>query len=248
MIEININNLPVYPLYDYHYASWFEKIDPNGSTLNFAQRQELVRMIDADIVTNVEFIRLITDSQKEFEGKDSDYYIIERVITNAWLFTAQTSADCMVACKYFLLADTDYDRRYMRGKLQVILNEGIKKLVGFKSNDSKGKVWTSISGIMNHFPGPMYTQQFAVLDDLLKQHASRSSWWKDERDAETHLDAWGILKTRQRELDESTVMLESLQLIGAIDAVSHFLQNLHAGLTNWLNDLYRRHPEQFTGE
>lgn len=245
---IAVNDLLIYPLYDYHYTSWFEKINPNGSTLNAAQRQELVRMIDADVVTNVEFIRLITESQKEFEVKDSDYYKIELVITNAWLFTAQTSADCMVACKYFLLANTDYDRRFMRGKLQVILNEGIKKLVGFKSDENKGKVWTSVAGIMNHFTGSEYRRQFAELDALLKRHASSSNWWWKERNAETHLDALEILKSRQRELDESTVMLESMQLIGAIDAVSHFLQNLHAGLTNWLNDLYKHHPEQFAGE
>lgn len=244
MTEIDINNLPVFPLYDYHYASWFEKITPNGSTLDAEQRQELIRMIDADVAMNADFIRFIKNSLMELEGKDSDYYNIERVITNAWLFTAQTSADCMVACKYFLLANTDYDRRFMRGKLQVILNEGIKKLVGFK-HDDKGKVWTSIVGIMNHFTGSEYRRQFAELDDLLRQHVSSSSWWRDERNAETHLDALGILKSRQRELDESTVMIESMQLIGAIDAVNHFIQNLHAGLTNWLNDLYRRHPEQF---
>lgn len=245
---ISVNNLPIYPLYDYHYASWFETINPNGTTLNTDQRHKLVKMIDADVAINAGFIKFIIEGYNELEGKDSEYHTIERVITNAWLFTAQTSADCMVACKYFLLADTDYDRRYMRGKLQVILNEGIKKLVGFKSNDSKGKVWTSIAGIMNHFPGSLYTQQFASLDELLKQHASSSNWWWEERNAETHLDALEILKSRQRELDESTVMLESMQLIGAIDAVSHFLQNLHAGLTNWLNDLYKHHPEQFAGE
>lgn len=245
---ISVNNLPIYPLYDYHYESWFEKIDPNGKSLNAAQRQELVRMIDSDVEKNIEFIGIIMDNLKELEGKDTEYYRIERVITDAWLFTTQTAADCMVACKYFLIADTDYDRRYMRGKLQVILNEGIKKLVGFKSDNMKEKVWTSIAGIMNHFPGSLYTQQFASLDELLKQHASSSNWWWEERNAETHLDALEILKSRQRELDESTVMLESLQLIGAINAVSHFLQNLHAGLTNLLNDLYRRHPEQFTRE
>lgn len=245
---IDINNLPVYPLYDYHYSSWFEKINPNGVSLNADQRQELVRLIDNDVANEVEFIRFITNTQKELDGKDSDYYRIERVLTNAWLFTTQTTADCLVACKYFILADTDYDRRYMRGKLKVILNEGIKKLVGFKSDDKTEKVWTTISGIMNHFSGSLYKQQFSKLDDLLRQHVSCSSWWKDERDAETHLDAWAILKSRQLDLDESAVMLESLQLIGAIDAVNHFIQNLHAGLTNWLNDLYRRHPEQFLGE
>lgn len=248
MIDIDLNNLPTFQVYDYHYEAWFKNIQPNGLVVNEMQRRELVQMIDSDIALNNEFLNLIVANLREIDGKDSEYYTIDRVISNALLFTTQTTADCMVACKYFLLADTDYDRRYMRGKLKVILNEGIKKLAGFKSDKTEEKVWTSISGIMKHFPGLKYQQQFKELDALLKRHVSQSSWWKEERDAETHLDALEILKSRQKDLDESTVMIESLQLIEAIDAVSHFLQNLHAGLTNWLNDLYRKHPEQFIQE
>lgn len=248
MMNTDLNNLPIYQIHDYRYETWFEKLLPNGVTINETQRRELIQLIDSDVACNNSFLNLIVTSLKESDGKESEYHTIERVISNAWLFTSLVTSDCMVACKYFLLADREYDRRYLRGKLKVILNEGIKKLVGFNVDKKEGKVWTSISGIMKHFTDPLYQKQFAELDQLLQKHVSQSSWWKEERDAETHLDTLGILESRQEELDDSTVMIESLQLIKAIDAVSHFLKNLHAGLTNWLNDLYREHPEQFVQE
>ncbi len=246
MIDIDLNNLPTFRIYNYHFDAFFEKVQPNGIQLNEVQRRELVQMIDSDVAINESFINLIIGNLKELDDNDeSEYRTIDQVILKAWLFVSQTTADCMVACKYFMLADKEYDRRYMRGKLKVILNEGIKKLVGFKADKKEGKVWTSISEIMKHFPGAVFQQQFAELDRRLKECVERSSWWKTERDAETHLDSMAIVLTRHEDLDESTVMIESLQLIGAIDAVNHFLQNLHAGLTNWLNDLYRTHPEKF---
>lgn len=245
MIDIDLKNLPTFQIHDYQFADCFKKIQPNGLTMTVMQRREFVQMIDSDVELNSQFLMFIVKNLREIEGVESEYHTIDRVILNAWLFTTQTTADCMVACKYFLLADTGYDRRFMRGKLKVIINEGIKQLVGFKPNGQKGTIWGSISKIKNHFTGPVFQQQFQRLDALLRDHVSQSSWWKDDRDAETHLDAKELFASRQEDLDESTVMIESLQLTGALDAVNHFLQNLHAGLTNWINDLYRKHPERF---
>ena len=245
MMDIDLNNLPTFQIYDYRFDAFFKKLQPNGLQLDEIQRLEMVQMIDNNVAIKNSFINYIIANLKELDGAESEYRTIERVILNAWMFTALTTADCMVTCKYFLLANTDYDRRYMRGKLKVILNEGIKKLVGFKADKKDGRIWTSISGIMKHFPGSVFQQQFAELDRRLRECIDQSSWWKTERDAETHLDPIAIISTRQEDLDENTVMLESLQLIGAVDAVSHFLQNLHAALTNWLNDLYKKHPEIF---
>lgn len=45
--------------------------------------------------------------------------------------------DSMVVGKYFILADRDYDQRFMRGKLFVILKEGFKKLYGFNEKSHK---------------------------------------------------------------------------------------------------------------
>lgn len=245
MIDIDLNNLPNYQINDYRYEKWFESIHPNGVTMNVMQRREFIQMIDSHVALNSEFINFIVNNLKTIEGLESEYYTIDRVILNAWLFVAQTTADCMVACKYFLLADTGYDRRYMRGKLKVILNEGIKQLIGFKTSAPKETVWGSISGIMKHFVGPVPQHQYNELDMLLRNHVMQSSWWKEDRDAETHLSALDLYSSRQKDLDESTVMIESLRLTGALDAVNHFLQNIHACLTNWLNNLYRNHPELF---
>lgn len=245
MNNIELTNLPVYNMFDYHYDTWFESIRSNGNVLNVMQRRELVKMIDLHVEQNEGFLSLIVDSLNTISNNNSDYNVVEREILSAWMFISQTTADCLVLCKYYLIADTGYDRRLMRGKLKVIMNEGIKKLIGFAPNAKKDTVWESISSIMKHFPGSAYQQQYNELGDLLRKHASSSSWWKDCRDAETHLDALYLYITRQEDLSESVVMIESLQLVRALDAVDHFLNNLHAGLTNWLTNQYRNHPEQF---
>ncbi len=49
----------------------------------------------------------------------------------------------MVAGKYFILADHDYDWRFMRRKLFVILNDGFKKLNGFNMKSHKKSEWNS---------------------------------------------------------------------------------------------------------
>lgn len=46
-----------------------------------------------------------------------------------------TMCDRMVAGKYFILADTDYDKRFMRGKMKVFLNEGFKRLYGYNETN-----------------------------------------------------------------------------------------------------------------
>lgn len=242
---IDLNKLPTYRTYNFCFENWFRDIQPNGSTLNEKQKREMIQMIDSQVESKRNLLFLIYDYLVEIGDNKNDFYTIERIIVLAWLFIAQTTADCMVACKYFLISDTDYDRQFMRGKLKVIFNEGIKKLIGFSTGGKKETVWGSISQIINRF-SETYRKQYLELDKLLKKHASQSSWWKETRDAETHFDSLNLFLSRQESVDESTVMIESLQLIGALDSVSHFLHNLHACTTNWLNNQYKNHPEQFT--
>ena len=49
----------------------------------------------------------------------------------------------MVAGKYFILADRDYDRRFMRGKLFVILNEGFKNSMALMRNHIRNQNGTN---------------------------------------------------------------------------------------------------------
>ena len=54
-------------------------------------------------------------------------------------FIVMVIADCAVAQKFFLSATNDYDKRFARGKLKVLLNEGFKKVYGFMSTRKNAK-------------------------------------------------------------------------------------------------------------
>ena len=145
----------------------------------------------------------------------------------------------MVAGKYFILADTDYDKRFMRGKMKVILNEGFKKLYGYKEVNKKKSEWFRLLEYMKFFPENI-NLQYQDLTYQLEQQSKISSWWKDERDYETHIDSEKLYDSRMVEIKESKEMMETLRLYDALMAVNLFLSNAHAYLTNILVDKYRK--------
>ena len=69
-------------------------------------------------------------------------------------FSAMVIADCAVAQKFFVMATSDYEKRFARGKLRVILNEGFKRVFGFTSNKKKknSTIWAHISEFVSIFP------------------------------------------------------------------------------------------------
>lgn len=99
-----------------------------------------------------------------------------------------TMIDSLVISKYFIPADKDYDRRFMHGKMKVVLNDGFKKLYGFNDKTKKESEWNKLVAIVKHFPEDIQ-QQCQHLSFLLEDQSKSSSWWKDVRDIETHLDA-----------------------------------------------------------
>lgn len=84
----------------------------------------------------------------------------------------------MVAGKYFILADTDYDKRFMRGKMKVILNEGFKKLYGYKEDNKKKSEWFRLLDLMKFFP-EIINRQYQDLTFQLENQSKTSSWWKE---------------------------------------------------------------------
>lgn len=79
---------------------------------------------------------------------------------------------------------------------------------------------------MKYFP-EVINRQYQDLTYLLEKHSHTSSWWKDERNFETHLDIEKLYKSRQEEIIESKVMTDSLKLYNTLMAVSYFLGNVH---------------------
>lgn len=181
----------------------------------------------------------MTSILEDTTEKHDEYHKIDRTVVSVYLFVLITMIDSMVAGKYFILADRDYDRRFMRGKLFVILNEGFKKLYGFNEKSHKKSEWDRLLPIMKYFP-EVINRQYQELTYLLENQSHTSSWWKDERNFETHLDSEKLYKSRQENIVESKVMMDSLKLFNTLMAVSNFLGNVHTCLFNFLVRKYRK--------
>lgn len=235
----DLENIHYSQIWDFRYSQWFEIVQYNGKTLSDEERKDFVAVIDETVALYSEGLPFMYDTLESNKDKHDDYHVIERTIASVMQFVLITMIDSMVASKYFILADGDYDRRFMRGKLMVILNEGFKRLYGFDDKTHKKSEWDRLLPLLVHFP-EVINRQYQELTFHLEKHAKSSSWWKEERNLETHMDTEKLYVSRQEEIIESKVMMDSMKLFNTLLAVNNFLTNVHACLFNYLVTKYRR--------
>ena len=227
------------PILNYRYDQWFQQVEYNGKTLNEDERKEFVKVIDETVSTFTSGLPMLAEELERIKTLDDDYQRIRRVVYSVSLFVVMTMSDCMVAGKYFILAENDYDKRFMRGKMKVILNEGFKKLYGYIEKNKKVSEWFRLLDYMKFFPEAI-NRQYQDLTFLLEKESKASSWWKDERNYETHIEAEKLYSSRMEEIEESKEMMETIRLFGALLAVNQFLTNAHACIRNYLVEKYRK--------
>lgn len=235
----DLNNLKYYHIRDFDYAKWFEDVHYNGKTLSETEREKFVTVTNKTIAQQLEGFPLIHETLERNKGQHDEYGEIYRTVASVMLFVLITTVDSLVASKYFILADGDYDKRFMRGKLMVILNEGFKRLYGFNEKSHKKSEWDRLLPLLNHFPEEI-NLQYQELTYHLEMHAKTSSWWKEVRNWETHLDAEKLYNSRQEDIIESKVMMDSMKLFSTLLAVNYFLTNVHAYLSNIQIEKYKR--------
>ena len=165
--------------------------------------------------------------------RQDDYARITKIVNSVSLFSITTMMDFLVAEKYYLLADKDYDKRFLRGKIFVILNEGFKRLYGFDAKSRKKSEWAKLASIIPHF-SQIIKNQYNEMTDYLQKSSEQSTWWKEERDQETHIDAIALYYSRMKEIPEGEVIMKSMKLYRALLAVNDFLYNLDSCLFNYL--------------
>lgn len=95
---------------------------------------------------------MMNDTLESTKDPHDDYHEIDPTVVSVTQFVLITMIDSMVANKYFILADGDYDRRCMRGNLMVIFNESFKRLYGFDDKTHKKSEWNRLLPLMGHFP------------------------------------------------------------------------------------------------
>ena len=164
------------------------------------------------------------------------------VINSADEFAVMLIADCAVAQKFFLISTNGYDKRFARGKLRVILNEGFKKVYGFSSSKNKSKrgptIWEQISELYHLFPDDLKVIYNEIQNSLEKY--SEDAWWVNDRNVETHLDIDGLYESRQEEIIEGKVIMESMELVKILLRVHDFITKLHGSYCETLVQQYLR--------
>ena len=230
----DIYQIPYEIVQDHNYANWFQEYQYTNVTLSWAEREDLAIFINKTIEQFSEGLPMMSDELKRIKNHHDDYHNIDRILTSVSLFLIITMIDSMVTTKLFILAEKDYDKRFLRGKLKVILNEGFKRLFGFTNTSSyKDSEWARLGSIMKYFP-EIIQFQYKKVTVHLTNSALSSSWWKDVRDPETHIHAEKLYKSRMEEIIESEVVRDSLKLFDTFMAVNQFLGEANKCMVNYL--------------
>lgn len=235
----DLSSLQIKPIRNNQFAHWFQEVKYNGETLSDDERKDFIAKIDETINQYTQGLPLMQCVFEHFNGKDNKLHQIYQTLVSVMIFVLMTQIDIMVSCKYFIMASKDYERQFMRGKLMVILNEGFKRLYGFDEKTYKKSEWEKLLSLMKYFPEEI-NHQFRELTYLLQKRSESSTWWREERNLETHMDAVKLYNSRQEEIIESKVVIDSTKLFCALMAVSDYMANLHTCLYNYLVEKYQR--------
>ncbi len=183
-----------------------------------------------DFSESIEGFYELSQEFKPSPNKDHDK--ISKTVLDVGIFTSYTFCDCVVLLKHFVLSSNAYDKSLFRGKLKVLLNEGFKSLYGFNDKQRKRSYYIKLGEIMNYFPGFQLEYDSILLK--LKQLSEQSTWWKDERNTEVHLDMSQLYKTRHEEINESKVAMESQLLIGLLVQINKLMGRMHQAYIDYM--------------
>jgi hypothetical protein len=199
-----------------------------------AQEREGFRIISEETIRDFsESIEGFYELSQEFKpSPNKDHDKITKTVLDVGIFTSCTFCDCVALLKHFVLSSNAYDKSLFRGKLKVLLNEGFKSLYGFNDKQRKRSYYIKLGEIMNYFPGFQLEYDSILLK--LKQLSEQSTWWKDERNTEVHLDMSQLYKTRHEEINESKVAMESQLLMGLLVQINKLMGRMHQAYIDYM--------------
>ena len=205
----------------------------NNKILSAQEREEFKIMCEETIRDFSESIEGFYELSQEFEpSQNKDHDKITKTVLDVGIFTCYTYCDCTVLLKHFILSTDLYETRLFRGKLKVLLNEGFKSLYGFNDKQRKRSYYIKLGEIMNYFPG--FKSEYDSILLKLKRLSERSSWWRDERNIEVHLDMSQLYKARHEEINESKVAMEAHLLIDLLVHINKLMGRMHQTYLNYM--------------
>ena len=205
----------------------------NNKVLSAQEREEFRIRAEETIEIFTESIDGFCELYQEYKpSRNKVHDKITKTVLDVGIFTCYTYCDCTVLLKHFILSTDLYEKRLFRGKLKVLLNEGFKSLYGFNDKQRKRSYYIKLGEIMNYFPGFQLEYDSILLK--LKQLSEQSTWWKDERNTEVHLDMSQLYKTRHEEINESKVAMESQLLMGLLVQINKLMGRMHQAYIDYM--------------
>ena len=199
-----------------------------------AQEREAFRIMSEETIRDFsESIEGFYELSQEFKpSQNKEYDKITKTVLDVGIFTSYTFCDCVALLKHFVLSSNTYDKSLFRGKLKVLLNEGFKNLYGFNDKQRVKSYYIKLGEIINHFPD--FKSEYNSILLRLKQLSEQSTWWKDERNIEVHLDMTQLYKSRHEEINESKVAMEAHLLIDLLVQINRLMGRMHQAYIDYM--------------
>ena len=207
----------------------------NNKILSPQEREEFRIRSEEAIEVFAESIDGFCELYQEYKpSQNKSHDEITKTVLDVGIFTCYTYCDCTVLLKHFVLSTDLYEKSLFRGKLKVLLNEGFKSLYGFNDKQRKRSYYIKLGEIMNYFPG--FQLEYDSILMKLKQLSEQSTWWKDERNTEVHLDMSQLYKARHEEINESKVAMEAQLLMGLLVQINKLMGRMHQAYINYMSE------------
>ena len=205
----------------------------NNKVLSAQEREEFRIRAEETIEIFTESIDGFCELYQKYKPSQNKVHDkITKTVLDVGIFTCYTYCDCTVLLKHFILSTDLYEKRLFRGKLKVLLNEGFKSLYGFNDKQRKKSYYIKLGEIMNYFPG--FQSEYDSILLKLKQLSEQSTWWKDERNIEVHLDMSQLYKSRHEEINESKVAMEAHLLIDLLVQINRLMGRMHQAYIDYM--------------
>ena len=198
----------------------------NNAVLTDEMAKELVNELDKILAMFFEIIEgMCINLEQIYKLNEKEKLNISTIQLETALFTAYVYNDSAILLKFFIISKNYYEKSLFRGKLQVLLNEGFKKLYHFKEDKRKESLLSQLGLLVRFFPEYLdeYKQVVADLEEISKQ----DTWWKEERDAEVHLDVYKLHKSRKEPINESKVAIETISFIYILQNINDFSMRIN---------------------
>jgi hypothetical protein len=201
-----------------------------------AQEREEFRILSEETIRDFsESIDGFGEIIKEYQPSQNKVHDqITKTILDIGIYTFYTYCDCTVLLKHFILSTDLYEKSFFRGKIKVLLNEGFKRLYGFNENQQEQSYFAKLDKIIHHFPG-FKSEYGSILSDL-RDFSEQSSWWRDERNIEVHLDMSQLYKIRHEEINERKEAMEAQLLMSLLVQINKLMGRMNQTYISYMSE------------